>query len=112
MAELICIENGQVTERLPLKEREEGVTPKCVLVNSHFQKKIVSYSWMEMQLDKYLGQAIDYRYKDEILYFFYCKKFKHIYLDEEDLHIAYNAAIRHEMLGTANILKLAIDDMR
>jgi hypothetical protein len=70
--------------------------------------EILTYSWLDLDLHSYLGQTLT---PNKTICFFYCKKYKRIYLDRRDLEYLHYAALRHDMPLTAKIFKSAIDDV-
>jgi hypothetical protein len=70
--------------------------------------EILTYSWLDLDLHCYLGQSIT---PHSQICFFYCNKYKRIYLDKRDLDYLHNSALRHKEYKTAKIFKSAIDDV-
>lgn len=83
-----------------------------ICISSAYTLKTITYAWLKLDLQEYLGQVISYSHPFERIYLFYCQKYKHIYISEEDLIYIHISALRHDDYKTAALIKLAIDDVR
>jgi hypothetical protein len=79
-----------------------------ICIYSAFSFNIVTFSWLKLDIKKYLGSANTCNKYSKQVHFFYCKNYKKIFIYNQDLYYLYASALKHKDYKSAFCFKKAI----
>jgi len=75
-----------------------------ICIYSAFSFNIVTFSWLKLDIKKYLGSANTCNKYSKQVHFFYCKNYKKIFIYNQDLYYLY-ASLNKFIFFIAKITK-------
>jgi hypothetical protein len=71
---------------------------------------VIGYSWLKLDITKYIGKVFYYKKHVGALYLFYCKKNGYFYMKENHLKYIYIASSKHKEYKTTKLIGAALKD--